>query len=415
MIELDFYYNKFKKGDFNMSFNKKSLEDINVKGKKVLGRGDFNVPIVEGKITDENRLLGAIPTIEYLVNNNAKVILCSHLGKPKGEPKPELSLSPVAARLSELLNKKIIFAADDNVVGDKAKSAISDMNNGDIVLLQNTRFRKEETKNEENYSKELASLCDLFVNDAFGTAHRAHCSTVGVTEFVEESVCGYLIQKELKFLGEAIENAEKPFTAILGGSKVSDKINVINNLLEKVDNLLIGGAMAYTFLKAKEYKMGISRVEEDKIDYALEMMDKAKEKGVKLYLPIDHVVATEFNKNANPVITEDENIQDGYMALDIGPKTRELYAEVIAKSKTIIWNGPMGVFEFENFNKGTIAVGEAMANCDGITIIGGGDSAAAVNIFGLGDKMTHISTGGGASLEFLEGKELPGIVALNDK
>ncbi|MGN9161534.1 phosphoglycerate kinase [Clostridium sulfidigenes] len=398
-----------------MSFNKKSLEDINVKGKKVLVRCDFNVPIVEGKITDENRLLGAIPTIEYLVNNNAKVILCSHLGKPKGEPKPELSLSPVAARLSELLNKKIIFAADDNVVGDKAKSAISDMNDGDIVLLQNTRFRKEETKNEENYSKELASLCDLFVNDAFGTAHRAHCSTVGVTEFVEESVCGYLIQKELKFLGEAIENAEKPFTAILGGSKVSDKINVINNLLEKVDNLLIGGAMAYTFLKAKEYKMGISRVEEDKIDYALEMMDKAKEKGVKLYLPIDHVVATEFNKNANPVITEDENIQDGYMALDIGPKTRELYAEVIAKSKTIIWNGPMGVFEFENFNKGTIAVGEAMANCDGITIIGGGDSAAAVNIFGLGDKMTHISTGGGASLEFLEGKELPGIVALNDK
>ncbi len=300
-------------------------------------------------------------------------------------------------------------------MGDKAKSAISDMNDGDIVLLQNTRFRKEETKNEENYSKELASLCDLFVNDAFGTAHRAHCSTVGVTEFVEESVCGYLIQKELKFLGEAIENAEKPFTAILGGSKVSDKINVINNLLEKVDNLLIGGAMAYTFLKAKDYKMGISRVEEDKIDYALEMMDKAKEKGVKLYLPIDHVVATEFDKNANPVITEDENIQDGYMALDIGPKTRELYAEVIAKSKTIIWNGPMGVFEFENFNKGTIAVGEAMANCDGITIIGGGDSAAAVNIFGLGDKMTHISTGGGASLEFLEGKELPGIVALNDK
>ncbi|WP_346916144.1 phosphoglycerate kinase [Clostridium sp.] len=398
-----------------MSFNKKSLEDINVKGKKVLVRCDFNVPIVEGKITDENRLLGAIPTIEYLVNHNAKVILCSHLGKPKGEPKPELSLSPVAARLSELLNKDIIFAADDNVVGDKSKSAISGMNDGDIVLLQNTRYRKEETKNEENYSKELASLCDLFVNDAFGTAHRAHCSTVGVTEFVEESVCGYLIQKELKFLGEAIENAEKPFTAILGGSKVSDKINVINNLLDKVDNLLIGGAMAYTFLKAKEYKIGISRVEEDKIDYALEMMAKAKEKGVKLYLPVDHVVATEFDKNAATVITKDENIQDGYMALDIGPKTRELYAEVIGNSKTIIWNGPMGVFEFENFNKGTIAVGKAMANCDGITIIGGGDSAAAVNIFGLGDKMTHISTGGGASLEFLEGKELPGIVALNDK
>ena len=398
-----------------MSFNKKSLEDINVKGKKVLVRCDFNVPIVEGEITDENRLLGAIPTIEYLVNNDAKVILCSHLGKPKGEPKSELSLAPVAARLSKLLNKNIIFAEDDNVIGDNAKVAISGMNDGDIVLLQNTRFRKEETKNEENYSKELASLCDLFVNDAFGTAHRAHCSTVGVTEFVEESVCGYLIQKELKFLGEAIENAEKPFTAILGGSKVSDKINVINNLLDKVDNLLIGGAMAYTFLKAKEYKIGISRVEEDKIDYALEMMAKAKEKGVKLYLPVDHVVATEFDKNAATVITKDENIQDGYMALDIGPKTRELYAEVIGNSKTIIWNGPMGVFEFENFNKGTIAVGKAMANCDGITIIGGGDSAAAVNIFGLGDKMTHISTGGGASLEFLEGKELPGIVALNDK
>ncbi len=398
-----------------MSFNKKSLEDINVKGKKVLVRCDFNVPIVEGKITDENRLLGAIPTIEYLVNNDAKVILCSHLGKPKGEPKSEFSLAPVAARLSKLLNKNIIFAEDDNVIGDNAKVAISAMNDGDIVLLQNTRFRKEETKNEENYSKELASLCDIFVNDAFGTAHRAHCSTVGVTEFVRESVCGYLIQKELRFLGEAIENAEKPFTAILGGSKVSDKINVINNLLEKVDNLLIGGAMAYTFLKAQGYKMGISRVEEDKIDYALEMMAKAKEKGVKLYLPVDHVIATEFDKNATPVITEDENIQDGYMALDIGPKTRKLYAEVIGSSKTVIWNGPMGVFEFENFNKGTIAVGEAMANCDGITIIGGGDSAAAVNIFGLGDKMTHISTGGGASLEFLEGKELPGIVALNDK
>lgn len=398
-----------------MSFKKKSLEDINVKGKKVLVRCDFNVPIVEGEITDENRLLGAIPTIEYLVNHDAKVILCSHLGKPKGEPKSELSLAPVAARLSKLLNKNIVFAEDDNVIGVNAEAAISAMNDGDIVLLQNTRFRKEETKNEENYSKELASLCDVFVNDAFGTAHRAHCSTVGVTEFVKESVCGYLIQKELRFLGEAIENAEKPFTAILGGSKVSDKINVINNLLEKVDNLLIGGAMAYTFLKAQGYKMGISRVEEDKIDYALEMMTKAKEKGVKLYLPVDHVIATEFDKNATSVITEDENIQDGYMALDIGPKTRELYAEVIGSSKTVIWNGPMGVFEFENFNKGTIAVGEAMANCDGITIIGGGDSAAAVNIFGLGDKMTHISTGGGASLEFLEGKELPGIVALNDK
>ncbi len=398
-----------------MSFNKKSVEDIDVKGKKVLVRCDFNVPIVEGKITDENRLLGAMPTIEYLVKKGAKVILCSHLGKPKGEAKPEFSLAPVSVRLSELLNKTITFADDANVVGENAKAAIASMNDGDIVLLQNTRFRKEETKNEENYSKELASLCDVFVNDAFGSAHRAHCSTVGVTDFVKESVCGFLIQKELKFLGEAVENAERPFTAILGGSKVSDKINVINNLLEKVDNLVIGGAMAYTFLKAQGFAIGTSRVEEDKIEYALEMMNKANKKGVKLYLPIDHIIATEFSKDATPVKTENENIAEGSMGLDIGPKTRKVYSEVISKSKTVIWNGPMGVFEFESFNKGTIAVGEAMASCDGITIIGGGDSAAAVNIFGLGDKMTHISTGGGASLEFLEGKELPGIAALTNK
>ncbi|MEG1254173.1 phosphoglycerate kinase [Clostridium sp.] len=398
-----------------MSFNKKSVEDIDVRGKKVLVRCDFNVPIVEGVITDENRLKGAMPTIQYLVSNGAKVILCSHLGKPKGEPKPELSLKPVAVRLSELLNQEIIFANDDNVVGEKAKNSIDLMKDGDIVLLQNTRFRKEETKNEENYSKELASLCDLFVNDAFGTAHRAHCSTVGVTEFVDEAVCGYLIQKELKFLGEAIDNAQKPFTAILGGSKVSDKINVINSLLEKVDNLVIGGAMAYTFLKAQGYEIGISRVEEDKIDYAIEMMNKAKEKNVKLYLPVDHVVASEFSKTATPIVTDNENIEAGYMALDIGPKTSEIYGKVISNSKTVIWNGPMGVFEFENFSKGTIAVGEAMASCEGITIIGGGDSAAAVNIFGLGDKMTHISTGGGASLEFLEGTPLPGIVALKNR
>lgn len=398
-----------------MSYNKKSIEDIEVKGKKVLARCDFNVPIVDGKITDENRLLGALPTIQYLVKNGAKVILCSHLGKPKGEPKPELSLEPVAKRLSELLGQEVIFANDDNVVGDNAKKAVEEIKEGEVVLLQNTRYRKEETKNEENFSKELASLCDIFVNDAFGTAHRAHCSTVGVTKFVDTAVCGYLIEKELKFLGNAVDNPVRPFTAILGGSKVSDKINVINALLEKVDNLIIGGAMAYTFLKAEGYSIGSSRVEEDRLDYAKEMMKKAEDKGVKLYLPVDHIVAAEFSKDAEPVATEDENIKDGYMALDIGIKTREIYADIIKASKTVVWNGPMGVFEFENFAGGTIAVGKAMAECDGVTVIGGGDSAAAVNIFGLGDKMTHISTGGGASLEFLEGKLLPGIVALNDK
>ncbi|WP_040193026.1 phosphoglycerate kinase [Clostridium culturomicium] len=398
-----------------MSYNKKSVEDVNVTGKKVLVRCDFNVPIVDGKITDENRLLGAMPTINYLIENGAKVILCSHLGKPKGEPKPELSLAPVAVRLSELLNKEVVFADDAEVVGENAKKAIENMKDGEIVLLQNTRYRKEETKNEENFSKELASLCEVYVNDAFGSAHRAHCSTVGVTEYVDAAVCGYLIEKELQFLGNAIDNAERPFTAILGGSKVSDKINVINALLEKVDNLIIGGAMAYTFLKAQCYSIGTSRVEEDKLDYAIEMMNKAREKNVKLYLPVDHVVASEFSKDATPVDTENENIPDGYMALDIGPKTREVYASVIEGSKTVVWNGPMGVFEFENFSKGTIAVGEAMAKCEGVTVIGGGDSAAAVNIFGLGDRMTHISTGGGASLEFLEGKTLPGIAALQNK
>ncbi len=398
-----------------MSYNKKSVEDVNVTSKKVLVRCDFNVPIVDGKITDENRLLGAMPTINYLIENGAKVILCSHLGKPKGEPKPELSLAPVAVRLSELLNKEVVFADDAEVVGENAKKAIENMKDGEIVLLQNTRYRKEETKNEENFSKELASLCEVYVNDAFGSAHRAHCSTVGVTEYVDAAVCGYLIEKELQFLGNAIDNAERPFTAILGGSKVSDKINVINALLEKVDNLIIGGAMAYTFLKAQCYSIGTSRVEEDKLDYAIEMMNKAREKNVKLYLPVDHVVASEFSKDATPVDTENENIPDGYMALDIGPKTREVYAGVIEGSKTVVWNGPMGVFEFENFSKGTIAVGEAMAKCEGVTVIGGGDSAAAVNIFGLGDRMTHISTGGGASLEFLEGKTLPGIAALQNK
>lgn len=399
-----------------MVFNKKTIEDIIVKGKKVLVRCDFNVPIVDGSITDENRLLGALPTIKYLIDNGGKVILCSHLGKPKGEPKKELSLEPIAKRLSELLSIEVKFADDNNVVGENAIKLVKEMNEGEVVLLQNTRFRSEETKNEDTFSKELASLCDVFVNDAFGTAHRAHSSTVGVTKFVDVAVCGYLIQKELKFLGEAVENPVRPFTAILGGAKVSDKINVINNLLEKVDTLIIGGGMAYTFLKANGHQVGNSLVEEDKVEYALNMMKKAEEKGIKLLIPLDHVVADKFSKDAKPIITENENIRDGYMGLDIGPKTRELYKGAIAVSKTIIWNGPMGVFEFSNFEEGTKVVGEAMANnSEATTIIGGGDSAAAVNIFGFGDKMTHISTGGGASLEFLEGIELPGIVALNDK
>ncbi|HDK7157200.1 TPA: phosphoglycerate kinase [Clostridium botulinum] len=398
-----------------MNYNKKSIEDIDVKGKKVLVRCDFNVPLNEGKITDENRLVGALPTIKYLMEKGAKIILCSHMGKPKGEPKKELSLLPVAKRLSEMLNKEVIFADDDNVVGENAKEAVKDMKDGDVVLLQNTRYRKEETKNEEVFSKELASLADLFVNDAFGTAHRAHCSTVGVTNYLEEAACGYLIQKELKFLGNAVEKPERPFVAILGGAKVSDKINVINNLLDKVDILIIGGGMGYTFLKSQGYTVGDSLLEEDKVEYAKEMINKAKEKGVNLLLPVDITIADRFDKDAKPIITEDQNVGEGYMGLDIGPKTAKMYSDAIKSAKTVIWNGPMGVFEFKNFANGTIEVAKAMADSDAVTIIGGGDSAAAVNILGFGDKMTHISTGGGASLEFLEGKELPGIAALNDK
>ncbi|MGG7057771.1 phosphoglycerate kinase [Clostridium nigeriense] len=392
-----------------MSFNKKTIEDIDVKGKKVLVRCDFNVPLKDGVITDENRLNGALPTINYLINNGAKVILCSHLGKDASK-----SLAPVAKRLSEMLNKEVVFARDEEVVGANARAAVEAMKDGDVVLLENTRCRKEETKNVEEFSKELASLADIFVNDAFGTAHRAHCSTVGVTEFLDTAVCGYLIQKELKFLGEAVNNPVRPFVAILGGAKVSDKIAVINNLLEKVDTLIIGGGMAYTFLKAQGYEVGSSLVEADRIDYAKEMIEKAAQKGVKFLLPVDHRVATEF-KDVEPVVTEDQNIPAGSMGLDIGPKTETLYADAIKDAKTVIWNGPMGVFEFENFNKGTIAVAKAMADADATTVIGGGDSAAAVNILGFGDKMTHISTGGGASLEFLEGKALPGIEALNNK
>lgn len=393
-----------------MSFNKKTIEDIQVKGKRVLVRCDFNVPLKDGVITDENRLVGALPTIKYLIENGAKVILCSHLGKDASK-----SLAPVAVRLSEMLGKEVVFARDEEVVGENAKAAVEKMNEGDVVLLENTRCRKEETKNVETFSKELASLADVFVNDAFGTAHRAHCSTVGVTEFVPVSACGYLIQKELKFLGEAVNNPVRPFVAILGGAKVSDKIAVINNLLDKVNTLIIGGGMAYTFLKAQGYEIGTSLVEVDRVEYAKEMIDKAAAKGVNLLLPVDNVVADKFSADATPVVTEDQNIPEGHMGLDIGPKTAAIYADAVREAKTVIWNGPMGVFEFENFAKGTVEVAKAMAESDATTVIGGGDSAAAVNILGFGDKMTHISTGGGASLEFLEGKELPGIVALNDK
>ncbi|MBU5591341.1 phosphoglycerate kinase [Clostridium sp. MSJ-4] len=397
-----------------MQFNKKTIEDIEVKGKRVLVRCDFNVPLQDGVITDENRLVGAMPTIKYLMENGAKVILCSHLGKAKG-PDPSKTLAPVAKRLGEMLQKEVIFAADDEVVGENAKRAVSEMKEGDVVLLENTRFRPEEGKNEDSFSKDLASLADVYVNDAFGTAHRAHCSTVGVTKFIDTAVCGYLIQKELKFLGNAVENPERPFVAILGGAKVSDKINVINNLLEKVDTLIIGGGMAYTFLKSQGYEIGTSLLEADKVDYAKEMIEKAKTKGVKLLLPLDFVMADRFAAEATPVVTEDQNIAKDYMGLDIGPKTAKLFSDEVKGAKTVIWNGPMGVFEFENFAKGTLAVAKAMSEANATTIIGGGDSAAAVNILGYGDKMTHISTGGGASLEFLEGKELPGIVALNDK
>ncbi|HSQ34299.1 MAG TPA: phosphoglycerate kinase [Peptostreptococcaceae bacterium] len=397
------------------TYNKKTIEDIDVKGKKVLVRCDFNVPLKDGVITDENRLNGALPTINYLLNKGAKVILCSHLGKPKGEPKPELSLAPVAKRLSEMLNKEVVFAADDNVVGENAKTAVEKMENGDIVLLQNTRYRKEETKNEDNFSEELASLAEVFVNDAFGTAHRAHCSTVGVSEYTKENVCGYLIQKELKFLGESVQSPIKPFVAILGGAKVSDKIAVIENLLDKVDTLIIGGGMAYTFLKAQGYEIGTSLLEEDKVDYSKEMIDKAKSKGVNLLLPVDNIVADKFASDATPVTTDDANIPSGYMGLDIGPKTTKIYVNAIKDAKTVIWNGPMGVFEFSNFANGTLEVAKTMANANATTIVGGGDSAAAVNQLGFGDKMTHVSTGGGASLEFLEGKELPGISTLDNK
>ncbi len=399
--------------------NKKTVDDINVKGKKVLVRCDFNVPLKDGQITDENRLVAALPTIKKLIADGGKVILCSHLGKPKGEPKPELTLAPVAKRLSELLDKEVKFAADPEVVGPNARAAVAAMQDGDVVLLENTRYRIEETKNGEAFSKDLASLCDVFVNDAFGTAHRAHCSNVGVSSLVDTAVVGYLMQKEIDFLGNAVENPTRPFVAILGGAKVADKLNVINNLLEKCDTLIIGGGMAYTFLKAKGYEIGTSLVDDEKIGYCKDMMDKAEKLGKKLLLPIDTTIAKEFpNPIDAPVdvqVVPSDAIPSDMQGLDIGTKTAELFADAVRSAKTVVWNGPMGVFENPTLAKGTLAVAKAMADADATTIIGGGDSAAAVNQLGFGDKMSHISTGGGASLEFLEGKELPGVAAANNK
>ena len=399
--------------------NKKTVDDINAKGKKVLVRCDFNVPLKEGVITDENRINAALPTIQKLINDGAKVILCSHLGKPKNGPEAKFSLAPVAARLSEKLGKEVVFAADDTVVGENAKAAVAAMNDGDVVLLENTRFRAEETKNGEAFSKDLASLCEMYVNDAFGAAHRAHCSTVGVTAYVEEAAVGYLMGKELKYLGNAVEDPERPFVTILGGAKVADKLNVIENLLNKADTLIIGGGMAYTFLAAKGYGVGKSLLDETKIDYCKDMLAKAEEKGVKILLPIDVTTAAGFpNPIDAPIETAvyaADEIPADVEGLDIGPKTAELYAEAVKSAKTVVWNGPMGVFENPTLAAGTIAVAKALAETEAVTIIGGGDSAAAVNTLGFGDKMTHISTGGGASLEFLEGKALPGIEAVNDK
>ncbi len=395
--------------------NKKSVDDINVKGQKVLVRCDFNVPLIDGKITDENRLVAALPTIKKLIADGGRIILCSHLGKPKGEPKPELSLAPVAKRLSELLGQEVKFAADAEVVGENAKAAVAAMQDGDVVLLENTRYRIEETKNGEAFSKELASLCDVFVNDAFGTAHRAHCSNVGVTQFVDTAAVGYLMQKEIDFLGNAVNNPERPFVAILGGAKVSSKISVIENLLDKVDTLIIGGGMSYTFSKAQGGSVGKSLLEADYCEYALNMLKKAEEKGVKLLLPVDTVIADDFSNDANSKVVKAGEIPDEWQGLDIGPDTVKIFCDAVQDAKTVVWNGPMGCFEMPKFAGGTEAVAKALADTEATTIIGGGDSAAAVNQLGYGDKMTHISTGGCASLEFLEGKELPGVAAANDK
>lgn len=395
--------------------NKKTVDDINVKGKNVLLRVDFNVPLKDGEITDDTRIKAALPTIKKLSGDGAKLIICSHLGKPKGEVKPELSLKPVAERLSELLGKHVKFLKDDNVVGSHAEWAKENLQEGEIGLLENTRFRPEEEKNGEEFSKELASLADIYVNDAFGTAHRAHASTAGVAAFVKETAVGYLMEKEIQFLGNAVDDPVRPFAAILGGSKVSSKISVIESLLEKVDILLIGGGMAYTFAKAQGGNIGKSLVEEDYLEYAADMIKKADEKGVRLLLPVDTVVAPEIDNEAKFKTVDIMAIPDNQMGVDIGPRTIELFKDALKKAKTVIWNGPMGIFEIPNFAQGTKEIAKALADLDATTIIGGGDSAAAVNQLGFADKMTHISTGGGASLEFLEGKEMPGVAAIADK
>lgn len=394
--------------------NKKTIKDINFKGKRALVRVDFNVPLDENRnITDENRINGAMPTIKYLMEQGAKVILCSHLGRPKGEINPKFSLKPVADRLNELLDGKVTFAED--VIGSSAKKAVENCKEGEVVLLENLRFLKQEKNNDENFSKELAKFGDIYVNDAFGTAHRAHASTEGVSHFMDTSVAGFLIAKELDVMGQALSSPKRPFVAILGGAKVSDKIGVINNLLNKVDTLIIGGAMAYTFIKAKGYSVGKSLCENDKIDLAKELMQKAKEKNVEFLLPTDNVIAQEFSNDVPFKTVKSNSIPDEWQGLDIGEETQKKYSEAVKNAGTVIWNGPMGVFEMSNFANGTKAVAKALADSNAITIIGGGDSAAAVAQLGFADKMTHISTGGGASLEFLEGKELPGVACLNNK
>ena len=402
-----------RKGALTMtSLNKKTIEDVCVEGKRVLVRCDFNVPLKEGKITNDKRIVAALPTIKYLMDNNAKVILCSHLGRPKGEFLPEFSLAPVAARLSELLGKEVKMAKD--VVGEDAKALAAALENGDVMLLENVRYHKEETKNAPEFSKELASLADLYVNDAFGTAHRAHCSTTGVADYLP-AVCGYLIQKEISIMGDALNTPKRPLVAILGGAKVSDKIGVINNLLDKVDTLIVGGGMAYTFFKAMGHTVGNSICEDDKVDLAKEMLAKAEERGVKFLLPVDNKIGDNFAEDCNKQVNDGRDIPDGWQGLDIGPKSIALFCDAVKDAGTVIWNGPMGVFEFAAFAEGTMEVAKAIAATDAISIIGGGDSVAAVTKLGFADKMTHISTGGGASLEFLEGLELPGIAALNNK
>ena len=396
------------------ALNKKSVEDLDVKGKRVLVRCDFNVPLKDGEITNDKRIVAALPTIKYLMEQGAKVILCSHLGRPKGEYKPEFSLAPVAKRLSEYLGVDVPLAEDENVVGDNAKKMAADLQDGQVMLLENVRYRAEETKNEENFSKELASLADLFVNDAFGTAHRAHCSTTGVASYLP-AACGYLIQKEIQFMGGALADPKRPLVAILGGAKVSDKIGVISNLIDKCDTIIIGGGMAYTFMKYLGHNIGTSLLEADWVDKAGEMMQTAKDKGVKFLIPIDNRCGKEYKEDTEVLVCKSDDIPDGWMGMDIGPKTEKLFADAIDGAGTVIWNGPMGVSEWDNFASGTIAVAKAIADSGAISIIGGGDSVAAVTKLGFADQMSHISTGGGASLEFLEGKELPGIAALQDK